>query len=96
MITDKFNSMSIDELWSLHEEIRALLSSKMFEEKTRLERKLNELRAEAPPRDRRPPSPPVLPKYCNPARPSETWAGRGKQARWLSDQLRSGKKLDES
>jgi DNA-binding protein H-NS len=50
MITDKFNSMSVDELWSLREEIRALLSSKMLEEKTRLETKLNELRAEAPPR----------------------------------------------
>jgi DNA-binding protein H-NS len=54
MITYKFNSMSIDELWSLREEIKALLSSKMLEEKTRLETKLNELRAEAPPRDWRP------------------------------------------
>jgi hypothetical protein len=48
MITDKFNSMSIDELWSLREEIKALLSSKMSEEKTRMETKLNELRAEVP------------------------------------------------
>jgi DNA-binding protein H-NS len=95
MITDKFNSMSIDELWSLHEEIRAVLSSKMLEEKTRLERKLSQLRAEVPSHDLRPPYPPVLPKYRNPVRPSETWAGRGKQPRWLSDQLRSGKKLDE-
>ena len=95
MITDKFNSMSIDELWSLHEEIRAVLSSKMLEEKTRLERKLSQLRAEAPSHDLRPPYPPVRPKYRNPVRPSETWAGRGKQPRWLSDQLRSGKKLDE-
>jgi DNA-binding protein H-NS len=61
-----------------------------------LERKLSQLRAEeAPSRDLRPPYPPVLPKYRNPVRPSETWAGRGKQPRWLSDQLRSGKKLDE-
>jgi DNA-binding protein H-NS len=52
MTTNEFNSMSIDELWSLREEIRALLSSKMLEEKTRLETKLNELGAEAPPRDR--------------------------------------------
>jgi hypothetical protein len=47
MMTDEFNSMSVGELWSLREEIKALLSSKMLEEKTRLETKLNELRAEA-------------------------------------------------
>src|SRR5262249_52222343 len=95
MTIDKFNSMSIDELWSLHEQIGAILSSKMLQEKTRLERKLSQLRAKVPSRDRRPFYPPVLPKYRNPARPSETWAGRGKRPRWLSDQLRSGKKLDE-
>jgi DNA-binding protein H-NS len=39
--------------------------------------------------------PPVRPKYRNPARPSETWAGRGKQPRWLKAQLGSGKKLDD-
>jgi DNA-binding protein H-NS len=48
MTIDKFNSMSVDELWSLHEQIRAVLSSKMSEEKRRLERKLSRLRAEAP------------------------------------------------
>jgi DNA-binding protein H-NS len=95
MATNNFNSMSVDELWSLHEQVRVVLSSKMLEQKTRLERKLSQLRAEAPSRDLRPPYPPVLPKYRNPVRPSETWAGRGKQPRWLSDQLRSGKKLDE-
>ncbi|HTE96912.1 MAG TPA: H-NS family nucleoid-associated regulatory protein, partial [Bradyrhizobium sp.] len=31
----------------------------------------------------------------NPAKPSETWAGRGKQPRWLTAQLRAGKKLDD-
>ena len=80
--------MSIDELWSLHEQVRVVLSSKMSVEKTRLERKLSQLKAEAP-------YSPVLPKYRNPVRPSETWAGRGKQPRWLSDQLRLGKTLDE-
>ena len=29
------------------------------------------------------PYPPVVPKYRNPDRPSETWAGRGKKPRWL-------------
>ncbi|MCK1655290.1 H-NS histone family protein [Bradyrhizobium sp. 149] len=35
--------------------------------------------------------PRVLPKYQNPDRPSETWAGRGKQPRWVTAQLKSGK-----
>jgi DNA-binding protein H-NS len=41
------------------------------------------------------PYPQVFPKYSNPAKPSETWAGRGKQPRWLIAQLRAGKKLDD-
>ena len=39
--------------------------------------------------------PPVLPKYQNPSDPSETWAGRGKQPRWLTSQLKAGKKIDD-
>jgi DNA-binding protein H-NS len=36
----------------------------------------------------------VPPKYRNPADPSQTWAGRGLQPRWLKAALKSGKKLD--
>jgi DNA-binding protein H-NS len=39
--------------------------------------------------------PKVLPKYCNPLTPSETWSGRGKQPRWLVAALKTGHKLDE-
>jgi DNA-binding protein H-NS len=35
------------------------------------------------------------PKYRNPKKPSETWAGRGATPLWLRAQLREGKKLDE-
>jgi len=45
-------------------------------------------------RDRRP-HPKVLAKYRNPNNPEETWAGRGKQPRWLAVQLRSRKMLDQ-
>ena len=41
------------------------------------------------------PYPQVFPKYKNPAQPSETWSGRGKQPHWLTAELRSGKKLDD-
>jgi DNA-binding protein H-NS len=37
---------------------------------------------------------PVAPKYRNPKDPSQTWAGRRLQPRWLRDALKSGKKLD--
>jgi len=35
------------------------------------------------------------PKYRNPKKPSETWAGRGATPLWLRAQLKEGKKLDE-
>jgi DNA-binding protein H-NS len=95
MKTGNLDLMSTDELWSLHEEVTRVLSSKLAEEMAQLEGKMKKLGA-ASPRDRkRRPYPPVLPKYRNPAHPSETWAGRGKQPRWLSDQLSHGKKLND-
>ncbi len=45
-----------------------------------------------PPRDGRAE---VKPKYRNPERPSETWSGRGKKARWLSEKLAAGAKLED-
>jgi DNA-binding protein H-NS len=93
-------SMSVDQLWSLHETFASELARKIRAEKERLEQLLRELglseadasKMPAKPRRR---YPKVHPKYRNPERPTETWAGRGKQPRWLKAQLRSGKKLDD-
>ena len=93
-----FKSMSIDELWTLHEEISSVLASRLAEEKTVLERRLRQLKSEnrnGNSRRSRRPYPRVFPKYRNPAHPAETWSGRGKQPRWLAAELRSGKKLDD-
>jgi len=91
-------SMSVDELWKLHEELSSVLAHRLGEEKNRLEKRLSQLRLEdvngSFPRARRP-YPQVFPKYRNPAQPAETWSGRGKQPRWLAAQLRSGKNLDD-
>ena len=95
MKTGNLDSMSTDELWSLYEQITRILSSKIAEEKAQLEEKLNKLGVASPHDRKRRPYPPVLPKYRNPAHPSETWAGRGKRPRWLSDQLRRGKRLND-
>ncbi|MGA7804928.1 H-NS family nucleoid-associated regulatory protein [Bradyrhizobium sp.] len=93
-------SMGIDQLWSLREEIASELSRKMLAEKAQLERRLRQLAAspeEAATNkaSARRPYPRVSPKYRNPAEPSETWTGRGKTPRWLTAQLKSGKKLDD-
>jgi DNA-binding protein H-NS len=84
--------MNTDDLWSLHLEISQLLQQRIEQEKLRLEERLKLLRT--PVSDRRP-YPRVTPKYRNPDRPSETWAGRGKQPRWLVAQLGSGRRIED-
>src|SRR5713226_5952101 len=93
-------SMSVEELWSLHELVVSVMARKISAAKARLERNLRELgqsTADSAKKVTRTPRPypQVFPKYRNPTRPSETWAGRGKRPRWLTAQLRSGKKLDD-
>ncbi len=91
-------TMSLDELWTLHEQVLGELGRKVAEEKSKLEDRLRRLKSVgsvAVPRPQRRPYPKVRPKYRNPKNPAETWAGRGKQPRWLKAQLRSGKRLDD-
>src|SRR5258706_9697668 len=95
-------SMSVDQLWSLHKLVASVLARKILAERGRLDQRLRQLvepdtepaNVKKMPRARRP-YPQVFPKYRNPTQPSETWAGRGKQPRWLTAQLRSGKQLDD-
>jgi len=98
MIDHDLKSMSVDKLWSLHEQINLVLVRKIAEEKSRLDRRLQQLDVRGSSGKighARRPYPRVLPKYRNPKHPEETWAGRGKRPRWLTAQLRSGKKLDD-
>jgi DNA-binding protein H-NS len=93
-------SMSVDELWSLHELVVSELARKISSEQAKLEQKLRGLGQNTAASikkvtHKRRTYPQVFPKYRNPARPSETWAGRGKQPRWLTAELTSGKKLDD-
>jgi DNA-binding protein H-NS len=87
------SEMSMEELWNLHEKIAGELTRKMTFKKAKLEERLRKLSSES--HSERRPYPKVLAKYRNPRNPKETWAGRGKQPRWLAAQLRSGKKLDQ-
>ena len=38
---------------------------------------------------------PVAIRFRNPANPSDTWTGRGKQPRWLAAEIAKGRKLEE-
>jgi DNA-binding protein H-NS len=93
-------SMSLDELWSLYEFVSAALARKISAETARLDRRLRQLGQGAVSHNVKKMSharrhyPQVFPKYRNPAKPSETWAGRGRQPRWLTAQLKSGKQID--
>jgi DNA-binding protein H-NS len=102
--------MPLDELWSLHEQISIVLSKRIIAEKRQLEDRLIQLNrgriAEATvsvdlnssKTDGKSPRrhyPRVFPKYQNPAVPSETWSGRGKQPRWLVSALKDGRTIED-
>jgi len=92
--------MSAGELWSLHVRVSWVLAHKIAAAKARLDQRLRQLGQDVLIGDEhgsraRRPYPKVVPKFRNPKQPSETWAGRGKQPRWLTAQIRSGKKLDD-
>src|ERR1700757_818071 len=89
----ELESMSLDDLWSLHEKVSIILSARIKAEKHELEKRLAVLDrgmgAVARPdgtltigEKQRRKYPRVLPKYRNP-QTSETWSGRGKLPRWL-------------
>jgi len=98
MESNDLKSMSIDELWNLHQEVAAELTDKITEEKTRLKERLRKIEAAGNvvrlDHERRPYLK-VRPKYQNSKNPAETWSGRGKRPRWLTVQLRTGKGLDD-
>ena len=95
MDTNKLEEMSVEELWTLHEEVASLLSSKIVAEKAKLDERHRKISGFSIVEQKRRPYPKVLPKYRNPKNPNETWSGRGKQPRWVASQLGSGKKLDQ-
>ena len=69
------------------------------QEVRKLQRRLDELgrkfvRAPSDIPQRRP-YPKVEPKFRNPRDPSDTWSGRGKQPRWVTELLVAGRDLDE-
>ncbi|WP_244548750.1 H-NS family nucleoid-associated regulatory protein [Bradyrhizobium canariense] len=89
-------SLSTDQLWELYELVAAQLGCKIAAKRDILELRLRKLGvAHSERRRERRPYPKVFPKYRNPKDHGETWAGRGKQPRWLTKELRFGKDLTD-
>jgi DNA-binding protein H-NS len=101
-------AMPLDDLWALHEKISRFLSERMTAEKRQLEVRLQRLKqadetygsigleaiSARRARSRRK-YPKVFPKYQNSKSPFETWAGRGRQPRWLVSALKAGGKIED-
>jgi len=98
MQRSELRRMGVDDLWGLHLEVSQTLAEKLEAKRKLLEKRIEQLGQKLPElvirKDRRP-YPPVLPKFRNPDEPSETWAGRGKKPRWLTKQLRAGRRMDD-
>jgi DNA-binding protein H-NS len=94
-------SMSFDRLSNLRDQVDAVLSVKVAEERRRVQDQLGRLDrlviggAHAKGTGRGGPRGAVAPKFRNPDNPDETWAGRGLKPRWLAAALKSGKKLED-
>jgi DNA-binding protein H-NS len=98
-------TMSVDDLWSLHEQISKILSARITSEKRELEKRLAVLNRGIEGADAsqsynangkaRRKYPRVFPKYRNPQTPSETWSGRGKQPRWWAAAIKTGRKIED-
>jgi DNA-binding protein H-NS len=104
------DAIPLDELWSIHEKITSVLSTRIIAQKQELEERLRQLNlgripanavvvglkpTQADETRQRRKYPRVLPKYQNPIKPGETWSGRGKQPRWLALALKAGGKIED-
>jgi DNA-binding protein H-NS len=104
----ELEAMSVDDLWSLREGIGRILSARITSERRELDKRLLVLvRARDAIEERDTPQsydgngnarrqyPTVFPKYRNDQTPFETWSGRGKQPRWLTVAIKTGRKIEE-
>ena len=94
-----FEAMSLDDLWNLHERVVSILEKRLDHERQKREHQLKELGRKfggGPSNTKvRRPYPKVPQKFCNPAHPSQTWSGRGRQPRWVKTLMASGASLED-
>jgi DNA-binding protein H-NS len=96
----QLKSMSLDKLVGLKNQIEAVLSAKVIEQRRMLQAGLSKLtRFQGGGRSKVAfgwgARGKVAAKYRNPDNPAETWAGRGLKPRWLTAAIKGGKKQDD-
>jgi DNA-binding protein H-NS len=92
----RLSAMSTDELLTLRDNVSRAVSAKISELRTQLQRLAFEARSSSgakTQRGRR--GGKVPPKYRDPDNPSNVWAGRGAEPRWLREKIRAGAKREE-
>jgi DNA-binding protein H-NS len=102
MKATKLKTMSLDDLIKLRDNITGLISQKAASARKELQDKLafietmsGRLVGRRKARGSKLRGKKVVPKYRNPDNPSETWAGRGGTPRWVRDQLKKGRKMED-
>ncbi|MGX4770544.1 H-NS histone family protein [Bradyrhizobium guangdongense] len=87
----ELDACSTDELWTLYEAIVGILQGRLEGEMRQLDERLVALRGRfhAASEAKR------SPRFRNPNDPSQTWSGRGKRPRWVTDLLETGVELEE-
>ena len=97
------NKLFYAELLELSDRIQEAIAQRKAEEQAAVREKIEELATEAGfeleevVAKRRPAHKrgKVAAKYRNPNDPSQTWAGRGRQPKWLVAELKSGKSIED-
>lgn len=94
-------SLTFEDLLQLRDRVAKILSSRVKSERRELEARLarlNDAKLTLPQmgatrrRSVQGRRGKVAIKYRNPANPSETWTGRGRQPRWMTAAIKAGKK----
>jgi DNA-binding protein H-NS len=88
MEDNQFRGMSTDQLYELHTLVSRILAQRLTEEKNRLEERLRAVQPHQTPKY-------AQVQYRNPDKPSQTWTGHGRRPRWITEQLNSGKRLED-
>jgi DNA-binding protein H-NS len=102
MRTMKLKTLSFDDLIKLRDNVTGLIAQRADSARKELEAKLAFLEGMGGKRVGRRKlrastlkGRAVAPKYRNPDNRSETWAGRGGTPRWVRDQLKKGRKMED-
>jgi DNA-binding protein H-NS len=96
-------AMSVDDLMVLRDRIHETLESRVKAERRELESRLARLKSLAAASEKAALKPrrtslkgrKIAPKYRNPNKPSETWAGRGRLPLWMAAAMKAGKKMSD-